>query len=755
MAKNTFFYRLLLLLSTASSLVYVPAASGQPYDEEAFEKFILAESKAKGPVSGSEKSLNTANYDLTYHRLEWTVNPAVLYISGKVTSYFKPLTAGFNTIYFDLRNNMTVTSVKYHGIDCTFSLTSGHELVINLPATLPVNTLDSVTVEYNGTPMPSGFTSFASVKVCSSTTNNALWTLSEPYGARDWWPCKQDLNDKIDNVDIYVTVPSPNKVASNGLLVSTTTSGSDIIYHWKHQYPIPAYLIAIAVADYSVYSDYVPLTGGGNLEILNYIYPCNLAHAQANTPNLIPVMQFFISKFGDYPFTNEKYGHANVTFGGGMEHTTMSFMGPGTGGFSHLLMSHELAHQWFGDQITCQSWRDIWLNEGFATYLEGITYQNGLGPSTWTSWKQGKINNVTSQPGGSVWVDDTTSVGRIFDGRLSYNKGALLLHMLRWKMGDTNFFQAINNYLSDPSLAYGYATTADLKAHLEAVSGMNLTEFFNDWFTGQGYPTYTVSWSQNAGQLLTVQLHQTTSHSSVSFFEMPVPVKFSGVGKEVTLTFDHTFSGQVFTQQLDFNVTSVSFDPDLWLCAKSSVVLPVEVVDFKASLENDRTVSLTWTTASEINTEKFEIERSIDGTRFESIHAVEAQGFTSAVQHYRYFDQPNFTGSIYYRLKMVDLDGSFAYSRIVTVQVAALKAAFQVYPNPGRGKFHLAVPEHIAGDFDFSIFNALGLQVYKGHISAEAAGSIQEIDLSSQVGGIYFLKINSPIYPESVRLLLD
>lgn len=258
----------------------------------------------------------------------------------------------------------------------------------------------------------------------------------------------------------------------------------------------------------------------------------------------------------------------------------MSFMG----GNSHSLQAHELAHQWFGDKVTCGSWADIWLNEGFATYLEGMTYEHGLGANTWMNWLEGKINHVTGQPDGSVFVDDTTSVNRIFSSRLSYSKGALLLHMLRWKLGDEAFFQGIRNYLDAPELAYGYAKTADLQYYLEQAGSQDLNEFFDDWFYGQGYPSYHINWWQDGNTVL-VQIDQTTSHPSVDFFEMPVPVEFFGNGYNETKVFDNTYSGQVFTFQAPVNIAMVRFDPDLWICSNNNVVTKTEITGLAEALK--------------------------------------------------------------------------------------------------------------------------------------------------------------------------
>jgi len=241
--------------------------------------------------------------------------------------------------------------------------------------------------------------------------------------------------------------------------------------------------------------------------------------------------------------------------------------------FNFNLLAHELAHQWFGDKVTCGSWEDIWLNEGFATYLTGLSFKN-IAPTWWYTWRETTINDVIAQPDGSVFCTDTTSVNRIFDGRLSYSKGAYLLRMLEWKLGEQSFFQGVRNYLTDANLSYSYATTTDLQTHLEAISGLNLTEFFNDWYFGEGHPSYQVIWNQ-VGNNVSFTINQTQSHASVSFYEMPVPIYVKGQGFDTTYVFDHQFSGQVFNATVPFNIDSVFFDPELWILSSNSTVLSV------------------------------------------------------------------------------------------------------------------------------------------------------------------------------------
>lgn len=179
------------------------------------------------------------------------------------------------------------------------------------------------------------------------------------------------------------------------------------------------------------------------------------------------------------------------------------------------------------------------------------------------------MNMITSQAGGSVRVSDTTSVNRIFSGRLSYSKGSYLLHMLRWKLGEEYFFQALRNYLN--TFGHDYAKTPDLKFHLEAVSGVDLTEYFEDWYYGEGYPRYTITWDQQGASTL-LQIDQVTSHPSVDFFEMPVPVVVYGEGRDTTLRLEHTQNGQLFSVPVSFEIDSVRFDPALWLISRNNVV---------------------------------------------------------------------------------------------------------------------------------------------------------------------------------------
>ncbi|MGV3460744.1 MAG: M1 family aminopeptidase [Flavobacterium sp.] len=518
-----------------------------------FASIVEAERKSASKLQNFQANINTANYNVVKQRLEVTVNPTLYSVSGKVTTHYIAK-QNMSTLTFDMATQLTASSVTRNGVPLSFAQNSNKELVITLPAVQAQNVLDSITVTYSGVPP----TTDGAFNIGTHNGSPMLWTLSEPYGAKDWWPCKQDLNDKIENLDVYITAPSQYVSVANGLQKSVVTTGSNKTTHFKHTYPIPAYLVAIAVSNYSVFTQ----TGGtapNTFPIVNYIYPETASSTQTSLAQTLPIMSLFEELFEAYPFKNEKYGHAQCGIAGGMEHTTVSFMGS----FGRELIAHELAHQWFGDKITCGTWKDIWLNEGFATYLSGLVVEDFDGATAFTNWKNSLTNNITSSTGGAVYLSDTdtTNINRIFSSRLSYNKGAMVVHMLRYKLGDALFYQGIKNYLADPELAYGYAKTADLQAHLELVYGQSLSEFFNDWVYKQGYPTYTVSAQYFSPGVYRITINQTQSHSSVTYFEMPVPIRLTGSGGQfLDVKLENTFNGQQFMVSVPFTVTGVTFD---------------------------------------------------------------------------------------------------------------------------------------------------------------------------------------------------
>lgn len=538
-------------------------------DETEFERMVEAEMKSASTLQTLAVNPNTENYDITYHELRFTVDPTDNFITGQVTSTFKAL-SNMTSVVFDLTNELTVSSVTLAGNPLSFLQNSANELEITLPTTLNTGNSTTVVINYSGVPS-------SAEDAFTQTTHSGtpiIFTLSEPFGAKDWWPCKQDLNDKIDSFDIYITCPEAYIGVSNGLLQSSLTSGGNTTRHFRHNFPIPAYLISLNVTNYTTYNIQAGLGTVANpyFPINNYLYPeSNTVSVQNSINQTVPIMNVFEEKFGFYPYRSEQYGHVQFGWGGGMEHTTMSSMG----GWSRSLIAHELGHQWFGNKITCGTWKDIWLNEGLTEYMAGIVVEELDGDAAFVSWKNSKIASITAQTGGAVYLTDAEAqdVNRIFSSRLSYNKGSMVTHMLRWVMGDANFYQALQNYLNDSNLAFGYAVTGDLKSHLEAVHGSSLDEFFNDWIYLQGYPTYSVNARNWGAGQAKITVNQTQSNASVGFFEMPLEIRLTGAGGLThNVVVNHTTSGQEFVVPVPFVVTGVVFDPNKHIISKSNTV---------------------------------------------------------------------------------------------------------------------------------------------------------------------------------------
>lgn len=513
---------------------------------------------------------NTLNYDLKYQRLELDLDPSQRFVSGTVTNHFVP-NQSISSIYFDLSDVLTVSEVKYHGSNLTFSQLSSKELKIDFPAAVPSATLDSLSIKYSGIPSNVGSAGDA-FTVQTQGGVPALFTLSEPYGAQEWFPTKQSMNDKIDKVDFKITTPNQYNVAANGKLFSETALPNNRkLTFWQTNYPIPAYLIALGITNYTKLNDTM---GNPPFPFVNYLYPSTASNSttMSNINWTKQVMNVFEEYFGAYPYRNEKYGHMEFGWGGGMEHSTMSSMGA----WGRGIIAHELAHQWFGDKVTCGAWNDIWLNEGFATFGEHLANEKLLmSNAQFMNYLASEMNYITGSASGSVYVSDgsLSSVNTIFNGRLSYSKGGYVVRMLKWVLGEDAFYSALKEYHNRPNLAYNYAVTTDLKNSLLQSTGIDLTNFFNDWIYGQGYPTYQIRWNQTADQNLVIKAAQTQSHSSVSFFEMPLPIKVNGTGGQVAyLKLDHNSNNQVFTNQINFPVSSIQFNYEYQIIQRNSTV---------------------------------------------------------------------------------------------------------------------------------------------------------------------------------------
>ncbi|HSP87164.1 MAG TPA: M1 family aminopeptidase, partial [Ignavibacteriaceae bacterium] len=314
---------------------------------------------------------------------------------------------------------------------------------------------------------------------------------------------------------------------------------------------------------YQQYNTYFHYGVSDSMLISHFVYPESFNSAKQfldETDNMIAV---FSEKFGLYPFINEKYGHAEIEGGTSMEHQTCSSMG----WFGTSVVSHELAHQWFGDKITCKDWHHIWLNEGFATYLESIYLEAKSGISAYNSQIQSEMNQAKNA-NGSIWVQNISSVGQIFNGSRSYAKGACVLHMLRGVVGDSTFFNIMRTYSDHPSVAYGVATTEDFQSVAEDVSNIDLDYFFQEWIYGENYPKYSINWSRNelGGNIFQVNLNIVqNTNSNPNYFTMPIKIKINTSAGDTVVTLFNNAQNQNFQLNVTGNPTSINFDYGNWI----------------------------------------------------------------------------------------------------------------------------------------------------------------------------------------------
>lgn len=458
-------------------------------------------------------------YDVNFYHLDVELNENSVFIEGNVRIVASATANNVDTFIIQLVDDLTVDSVIVNNQEVAFTH-ENDEISVEIE---PVSNGDLIDAKiyYGGMPPTGGFFAGISSETHWTYGYDATWTLSEPYAAKEWWPVKQDLHDKADSVYVFVTTKESNMAASNGILTDVVDlEDNKQRYEWKSGYPIAYYLISVAVAEYQQYNIYAypEDMGADSLLIQNFIYdsPTILNQLQDDMDATVDLMEYMSTAYGPYPFSEEKYGNALTPIGGGMEHQTMSTMG----NFSFGLNAHELGHQWFGDNVTCAFWNDIWINEGFATYSEYLSRINLISETSGTNFMVSAQNNAMSSPGGSVYVpdEDLDDIWRIFSSRLSYDKGAAIVHMIRFELQDDElFFDILQQFNID--YADSVASGEDFKLLVEDMSGQDFDTFFDQWYYGEGYPTYDITYFNEENDL-DIHFSQTASTSNPSFFEM-------------------------------------------------------------------------------------------------------------------------------------------------------------------------------------------------------------------------------------------
>jgi aminopeptidase N len=500
-------------------------------------------------------------FDAGYYKIELTIDFDNRKIYGAVTALVTALEDSLERLTLNLDQSMTV---KKTGGDALSFTRSGQNLNLTLKRKYSVGEKITVTAEYEGVPVDNGY--FRFYLMPQENTPMAA-TLSEPYGAPYWWPCKDSPADKADSLDILITVPAGYWAGSNGLLVSRTINGDGTsTFHWHEGYPIATYLVSLAAGKYHHFTDYYHYGADDSLLLDYYVYPhkADAAHSVfSQVPDYLDALR---SYFGEYPFLKEKYGMAQFNWSGGMENQTLTSIGFVTPLWKFVYV-HELAHHWFGDKLTCASWREIWLNEGFATYSEAL-YAEWGGYGGFPPGKDAYHCYMGTQKyfeGGTIIREDTLDVGSLFS-RIVYEKASWVLHMLRHITGEDTFFDILKTYLNDPRWAYGSVKTENFMEICEQKTGLNLTKFFDQWLNYPYYPRYEFGWKvEQNGDSYSVEALILQTQSTI-IYEMPIDLTFRFVSApDTTITVFNNSKRAVYNFTFPQKPQQVLFDGDDWI----------------------------------------------------------------------------------------------------------------------------------------------------------------------------------------------
>lgn len=732
------------------------------------------------------------NIDVKYHRFEWDIDPTQSKrISGSVTTYFVTTENNVSRITFDFNRqsfNNSNLDVQYHGssVNTSFPGSGNRDILrIDLPSSLGNGALDSVTIFYDGTPPDVN----GQEEGCQQVNNYGypmFYTLSESYEDRDWWPCKADMQDKIDSTDFIITTPSAYRPAANGKLVSEVSSGGNTTYTFKHRYPIASYLVAVAVSQYNVFDRGTVNINGTPVPVVYYIskgHGSNPSSVLNKLDQCKEELVVFSNLFGDYPFKNEKYGMYEFGWGGGMEHQTFSAMGWGVMNDWNVI-AHELAHQWFGDKVTFATWNHLWLAEGFARYSEILAAEFvpsiGANPVSRRASFKSSANSFSLRDVGCVIPDaDIASSNTIWSsdyGSSVYERGAMVVSMLRTLLGDTKFFQACRDYMDDPLLTYGSATTEDLQRNMEGVTNnFDLTGFFNSFAYGNGYPTYnnsnSIEWMSLGTDKIRFRIsgQGQSSGSNVSYYSAVIPLRVQGSGGQDTIivlydqgaagvsvggngiTYGNSPTPEVY---LGFQPTSVTFDPDYMSLAEGETVqtsiLAVLNTELKITPSGNGQVAILHLTG---NTEltKVEFERSEDGISFSSVGEMINTGSNT----YTFSDEGSDVRRVFYRAKLYLATGEILFSKIVSVENTQLEnTGFALLNNPVHGTLRMKVPQWARQQsLHLSILDMSGRSVWTSDKNA-TGGSI-EVNVNGLIKGNYLLRVQSEKTSETIQFLIN
>ena len=408
-----------------------------------------------------------------------------------------------------------------------------------------------------------------------------VFTDAPPEGARKWFPCWDRPSDKA-TTDITVKVPLSVRLGSNGILADSVISGDTLWYHWVSRDPMATYLVTLtSKVGYNIHPQWYHLYHHPSDSIpVRFFY--KTGENIGNISGVItPLTDLYSGYFGDYPFEKIGFAVPDGSFPwGGMENQTMVNLYPG--GFGNTaVIAHEHSHQWFGDMITCGTWADIWLNEGFATFCELLWVENSDGysvyKSTLSTYASDFMATTASFPiYNPSWAIHTPPISQLYSTTIIYHKSACVLHQLRHVLGDSLFFAAMKSYASDTAFRFGNAVTEDFIAKVNETAGQDLSWFFNEWIYQPHYPVYENVYDiiDDGNGTWEVNLKISQTQINTVFFTMPIEIRVTFQDLSDTLIKIVNYSNnQLFNFTFSKKPTGLLFDPDNNILLKKATTL--------------------------------------------------------------------------------------------------------------------------------------------------------------------------------------
>ncbi len=521
-----------------------------------------------GANLSNDTSINIINYSL-----EVEISLDSPHISGMVDVGLISLKDSLTSFRLDLLDSYIIDSISEPSSSYLFE---DNVITINLGTSVNNGDYLDLSIYYHGIPELAG--GYKGLRYETHDNNELIIaSLSTPYLAHTWWPCKDGTQDKADSVFVSIIVKDtlinqiPVAAISNGILDTIIDLGDKKKFEWKHKYPIVPYYVMVAISNYREFND-VYVGDGYNFPLDYYVFESHIEDAEIGVEDIPDAIDYFTTIFGPYPFKDEKYGMTQLGFYGAIENQTNSITNNmGLGWF--YVSIHELAHMWFADMITCNTWHHGWLNEGFATYAEAL--YSGHKNNNYKEY----IENFEYYEGGTVYLDDVSNPFTVFQP-IIYNKGAYVLHMLRGVVGDSIFFDIIYDYATNDDLKYKLATTEQFQNISENVSGFDLGYFFDQWIYDERYPMYYYNYKydevNNKAEVVINQNQGLIGWREV--FEMPIKLLFTFADDtDTTITVINSEIHELYSINFDMEVVSMELDPDNWIL-KTAVFDPNIIV---------------------------------------------------------------------------------------------------------------------------------------------------------------------------------